>query len=232
MDLELDATGRRIVGVLIEKEATTPNLYPLTTNAVQTGASQKSNRSPVLDFQTFEIEGALRELMVNQWVTQVTGAGSRTQKWRHRAGERLDVSGPELAIMGELLLRGAQHPGELRTRASRMVPIEDMAQLERLLENLESKRLVRRLPRQAGERAARVDHGLYPAAEGIPDDDQAFGHAESPPPAAEAPPTAPSAVAPSAPAQAPGEATLARRVSELEAEVRVLRERLDRLEHE
>jgi uncharacterized protein len=225
---ELDATGRRIVGVLIEKEATTPNLYPLTSNAVVSGASQKSNRHPVHNYQSFEIEGALRGLMVTDWVTQVTGAGSRTAKWRHRAEERLDCRGAELAVMAELLLRGPQHPGELRARASRMVPIADLETLERLLANLEAKGLVKRLERQPGERAARVDHRLYSEGEGelLPGDqpEESFSPTVSEPTPTPTPPASAELRAETA------DESLAERVAHLEEAVRDLRERLSQLE--
>ena len=108
MSMELDKTARRIIGVLIEKELSTPNLYPLTPNALRNGCNQKNNRDPVFQLQEFEIEGALRSLFVQEWVTNVSTANSRVLKWKHRADEKMALSKEELPIMAELLLRGAQ----------------------------------------------------------------------------------------------------------------------------
>ncbi|MEZ6195681.1 MAG: DUF480 domain-containing protein [Planctomycetota bacterium] len=217
MSLELDATGRRIVGTLIEKQCTTPNVYPLTVNAITVGCSQKSNREPVRDFQSFEIEGALRDLYVEGWATNVQQAGSRGLKWKHRATEKLDVEGAALAVMAELLLRGPQAPGELRTRASRMETIGDLSELETVLGELETKGLVTRLPRRPGERAARVDHTLYPAG-------------ENPEFAAQDTVSSPVVSPPRAESTGRQAADLEQRVELLEDAVRELRERLSRLE--
>ena len=165
MPIPLDRTSRRIVGVLIEKAFTTPNQYPLSLNAVMTGCNQKSNRSPVMNLTDFEVDGALKQLYIDQWATSATTPGSRVDKWKHRADERLALTDTSLAVIGELLLRGAQHRGELRQRASRMCPIGDAATLESILDELKAKDMVRVLARQPGERAARVDHMFYVAGE-------------------------------------------------------------------
>lgn len=225
MAIALDRTARRILGVLVEKEATTPNLYPLTVNAVLSGCNQRSNRDPVLDLREHEVEAALRDLMIREWVTNVTTPGSRTMRWRHRVGERLNVGGRELAVLGELLLRGAQQPGELRVHASRMVPIEDLAALDAIVDALESKGLVRRLKKRPGERAIRIDHTLHAEGEGgaaeaaLPDGERG---------AAEASPAldAPGAGAPGTMAPSPG---AAERLAELERRVARLERRLDDL---
>lgn len=165
VSLLLDRTSRRIIGVLLEKEATTPNGYPLSLNALLNGCCQKSNRDPVMDLQEFELEGALRSLQVNGWVANVREAGSRVEKWRHKAEEKLDTSPEETSVLCELLLRGAQQPGELRSRTNRLQGFSDMETLMGCVNGLIERGLVRRISRRAGERAERFDHCLYPEDE-------------------------------------------------------------------
>ncbi len=161
MSETLDKTARRIIGVLIEKQLSTPNLYPLTQNALTNGCNQKSNRNPVLVLQEFEIEGALRNLYVHEWVTNVTGAGSRVLKWKHRGDEKLNLNEHELAIMGELLLRGAQTGGELRSRVARMRKFSCLDDLIETLDQMREKGLVTLSSPIPGRRAQLYDHTLY-----------------------------------------------------------------------
>lgn len=164
-DLALDRTARRILGVLVEKELTTPEQYPMSVNAIVNGANQKSNREPIMQCQEFEIEGALRSLYVAQWVTNLTVPGGRTLKWKHRFAERLGLDRKETAVLTELLLRGAQQPGELRQHAARMAPLPQIGDLEEVLASLAKKGLAKNLGRRPGERAPRYDHTLYPETE-------------------------------------------------------------------
>ncbi len=115
---------RRILGVLVEKAKTTPDAYPLTINAMVTGANQKTNRDPLMNVTDMEIEDALPQLQQKGLVTRITG--SRVERWRHNLYDVWKVNKVELAILTELLLRGAQTEGELRGRASRMEPIDDL----------------------------------------------------------------------------------------------------------
>ncbi len=161
MGQSLDRTARRIIGVLIEKQLCTPNLYPLTLNALVNGCNQKSNRNPVLILQEFEVEGALRNLYVKEWATNMTGPGSRVLKWKHRACDRLGLNDEQLPIMGELLLRGAQTAGELRARVARMRDYENGSDIDRVVSQLQELGLVRVLPPEAGRRAKLLDHTLY-----------------------------------------------------------------------
>jgi uncharacterized protein len=159
--LTLDRTGRRIIGVLIEKELATPAYYPMTLNALVEGANQKNNRDPLTHLQEFEVEGALKSLYLEQWVTNVTQPGARAMKWKHRFQERLALDKREMAVMCELLLRGAQQPGELRAHAMRFHPFAQLEDLEKVVEGLIEKGFVVNLGRKAGERAIRYDHTLY-----------------------------------------------------------------------
>lgn len=166
---KLDRTSRRVIGVLVEKELTTPQQYPLSVNALVNGCNQRSNRDPVLHLQDFEVEGALRSLLLSGWVTEVRG-GSRVIKWKHRADEKLGATPDELTVMTELFLRGPQQPGELRTRVNRMHPCASVADVEDTLRRLSERGLVRQLVKKVGERIPRWDHLLYPESEATHDE--------------------------------------------------------------
>lgn len=154
----LSARQRRVLGTLIEKSKTTPESYPLTLLALTTGCNQKSNRSPVNNYSQDQIEETVDFLKSVGAVTTVHGNG-RVPKVRHQAYQWMGVSKVEAAIMAELLLRGEQTVGELRTRASRMEEIPDLAQLGEWLETLHSRDLVVYLtPRGRGQV---VTHNLY-----------------------------------------------------------------------
>src|SRR5262245_39732576 len=120
----LNSRQRRLLGVLVEKAKTTPDVYPMTVNGLVTGANQKSNRDPVMALDSDEVEKILEELRAVGAVTEVQGTG-RTLKYRHQMYEWLGVDKVESAVMTELLLRGEQTLGDLRARASRMEPIPD-----------------------------------------------------------------------------------------------------------
>lgn len=158
----LNAIDRRVVGVLAEKAKTTPDIYPMSLNAVCTGSNQKSNRSPLMQLEPERVEESLDRLREAGAVGLVEGYG-RVQKYRHYLYEWLGVDKVELAIMTELLLRGDQTVGELRARASRMEPIRDLAALRPILESLTAKGLVVALSPEG--RGQTVSHALYPPAE-------------------------------------------------------------------
>ena len=156
----INAKQRRVIGVLVEKAKTTPNNYPLSLNAVTTGANQKSNRFPHMDLDAEEVEDTLNELREMQVVGEIQGDG-RVPKFRHYMKEWLAVDGTELAVMAELLLRGAQTIGELRGRAARMAGnhLPDMAALKPVLNSLIEKKLVIAITPEG--RGQIVTHGLY-----------------------------------------------------------------------
>ena len=124
----LGAIDRRVAGVLAEKAKTTPDAYPMSLNAVRTGCNQKSNRWPAMELEQDQVEESLDRLRALGAVGLVEGGG-RVQKYRHYLYEWLGVDKAELAVMTELLLRGDQTVGELRSRATRMEPIADLAAL-------------------------------------------------------------------------------------------------------
>ena len=154
----IDADQRRVLGVLIEKAKTTPAAYPMTVNAVVLGCNQKNNRDPLTTLDAFEVEKALDALRNAGAVSEVDWMG-RVSKFKHHAYEWLGVSKPEIAVMAELLLRGPQTLGELRSRAARMEPIADSATLRPIVDALLERGLMIELT-PAG-RGQIVTHGLY-----------------------------------------------------------------------
>ncbi|MGE5611455.1 MAG: YceH family protein [Bacillota bacterium] len=156
----------RVLGVLIEKELTTPDQYPLTLNAVVNGASQKNNRYPVIEYDEDAIFDALSDLRQKGLVVRVDLAGSRAPKYRHETQQKLQISRYELVILAELLLRGPQTIGELRGRASRMHHLDSMEIVKEMLTNLMRKAepLVQELPPAPGSRAERYAQLLCPDA--------------------------------------------------------------------
>jgi len=158
----LSVHERRVLGVLVEKAKTTPDSYPLTLNALTTDCNQKSNRDPVLDLNDLDVEEALGGCQKKSLVFKITG--SRVERWKHNLYEAWQLNKVELAVLGELLLRGAQTEGDLRSRASRMEPIPDLEALRAALRPLSQRGLIVYLTPQ-GRRGTTVTHGLYPPQE-------------------------------------------------------------------
>jgi hypothetical protein len=158
MALTLDPEEIRILGSLLEKEITTPEYYPLSLNALLNACNQKSNRDPIVHFDEDTLERALYTLRDKGLLVSITGAGSRVPKYGHRISEKFNLGRRELAILCELMLRGPQTVGELRTRAERMHPFADLAEVESVLDRLPE--LVTKLPRRPGEKEARYAHLL------------------------------------------------------------------------
>jgi len=156
----LNARERRVLGVLVEKAKTTPEYYPLTVAAIVSGSNQKSNRDPVTNYDADDVEETLHSLR-KKGATILVEAGGRVARWKHTLYDWLKVNKVELAIMGELLLRGPQTEGDLRARASRMEPIEDLATLQGLLDGLTTRNLVTYLTPAGQKRGAIVSHTLY-----------------------------------------------------------------------
>ena len=154
----LEATQRRVLGVLIEKAKTTPAGYPMSVNAIVTGCNQKNNREPVTAYDEFDVEKALSELQELGVVKEIDWVG-RVPKYKHEAYTWLGVRPVELAVLAELLLRGAQAIGDLRARAARMESIEDLAALRPIVEGLIERRLMVELTPPG--RGQLVTHGLY-----------------------------------------------------------------------
>jgi len=158
---ELSPDEARVLGVLIEKSTTTPEQYPLSLNALVNGCNQKSNRNPVLQMEFDEVRAAMKGLREKQLAVEIwPSGGSRTEKYRHLADTCLGLDDQGLAVIGELLLRRAQMPGELRARASRMTTIDSQDDLRRILDDLTAKGMVVRLAPAPGSRAESYDHTL------------------------------------------------------------------------
>lgn len=154
----LAAIDRRVLGVLAEKAKTTPDVYPMSMNAICTGANQKNNRHPLMQLQGDDVEASLERLRALGAVAEIQGSG-RVAKYRHFLYDWLGVDKIELAVMTELLLRGAQTVGELRGRAARMEPIADLGALKPVLDSLKTKGLVISLTPEG--RGQVVSHALY-----------------------------------------------------------------------
>lgn len=149
---------RRVLGVLVEKAKTTPDVYPMSLNALRTGCNQKNNRDPIMQLTDEQVEASLANLKALSAAEEVQGSG-RVSRYRHRLYEWLGVDKVELAVMAELLLRGTQSEGELRGRAARMEPIADVAALRPILASLKNKGLV--VSVTAEGRGHVVTHSLY-----------------------------------------------------------------------
>lgn len=150
---------RRIQGVLVEKAKTTPDNYPMTLNSLITGCNQKSNREPVMDVSDAEVEEAIPNLKRLGLMQQILGSG-RSDKFRHILYDAWRVDKVQLAVLGELLLRGAQSEGDLRSRAARMEPIPDLDTLRPVVKSLAERGLVVYLSPE-GRRGTIVTHGLH-----------------------------------------------------------------------
>jgi hypothetical protein len=170
MQLTLTPIEARVLGALIEKEITTPEYYPLSLNALTNACNQKSNRDPVLHVEDSEVRKALNHLEYQSLVRSVSSTDSRVTKFEHRLQDAFNFYRPEVAIICELLLRGPQTPGELRTRASRMHAFEDLESVHSALSRLEKREppLVTILPRQPGTKEARYAHLLGDAPPVVP----------------------------------------------------------------
>jgi uncharacterized protein len=154
----LPAIDRRVIGVLVEKAKTTPDGYPMSINALRAGCNQKNNRDPLMQVEIEDVEESLARLKTAGAVAEVQGGG-RVSRYRHYLYEWLGVEKLELAVMTELLLRGAQTEGELRGRAARMDPIPDLETLRPVLAALKEKGLVIALSPEG--RGHVVTHALY-----------------------------------------------------------------------
>jgi uncharacterized protein YceH (UPF0502 family) len=159
MALELSEIETRVLGALIEKETTTPEYYPLSLNALVNACNQKSNRDPVMTLDEESVRKALRSLTDQVMVRSASG-DSRVAKFEHRLNELYNFHRHEIAVLGVLLLRGPQTPGELRTRSERLYAFEDLDAVHAAL-NLLMRReppLVKVLPRQPGTKESRYMH--------------------------------------------------------------------------
>lgn len=202
----LNAMERRVLGTLIEKSLATPQNYPLSLNALANGCNQKSARDPETSYTDAQVLECLQGLKRKSLATEFFGAGSRVSKWEESLVALLDLSNEQAAVIAELLLRGPQTEGELRQRASRMAPINDLQTLHSVLQQLSEREdpMAKRLSDPNRARGVIWAHCLYPPEE--QPTMEAFASARVSPTAA--PPTA-----------------LEERIAALEARVAALEER-------
>jgi len=164
VQIQLNGHEARLLGVLVEKALTTPDQYPLSLNAATNGCNQKNNRWPVTDYTEAEVHVATQGLVMKHLAGRVVAAGSRVDKYRHSAGETLGLDDAHLALLAELLMRGPQQPGELRSRVDRMAPTPSLEALQARLAKLIEKGYARRIAPLPGERAERYVQLLCPDA--------------------------------------------------------------------
>lgn len=207
--LPLTAAETRVLGCLMEKQRTTPDVYPLSLNALRLACNQSTNRDPVVDYDEATIRDALHRLE-RRGYTRLAGAGSRSAKYRHLLAEALPLDDAEHAVMCVLMLRGAQTPGELKQRTERMHAFADLAGVHETLERLIARELAERLERRPGQKEERYRQ-LLADAEADRNGSQSAASAEA-----------------SAPIPAVGD--LHERVARLEREVAELRAAADRLD--
>jgi uncharacterized protein len=177
--VDADAAELRVLGSLIEKQRTTPDVYPLSLNSLRLACNQSTNRDPVVEYDEHTIRAALQRLGNRGWTRLASGPGSRAVKYRHLLDEALGLTPSQLALLAVLMLRGAQTPGELKTRAERLYPFGSVSAVETTLDELIRRELVARLARRPGQKEERYAQllGGEPAV-------------DAPPPAAAAPPAA------------------------------------------
>jgi uncharacterized protein YceH (UPF0502 family) len=173
MLIQLTPKQARLIGVLLEKEVTTPDQYPLSLNGLTLGCNQKSNREPVINLAESEVQDILDELKDKKLIIEYTGAGSRVVKYKHRFCNTefsdLKFSRQQLAIVCVMLLRGPQTPGELRTRTHRLAEFDNIEEVEATLNklhDLNDEQLVLKLDREPGKRDARYAH-LFSGKDGL-----------------------------------------------------------------
>lgn len=186
MKYELSAKEARVIGCLLEKQVTTPDQYPLSLNGITLACNQKTNREPVMYLAESEVQQHLDLLLKKHFLRTLSGFGNRVVKYEHRFCNsefgQLKLSAAELAVIATLLLRGAQTPGELRTRTNRMHEFNDVTEVEQVLANLSAREdgpFVVRLAREPGKRESRFMHLFCgqideAPAEALPSDETAL----------------------------------------------------------
>jgi len=233
--VEPDAVEIRVLGCLIEKQRTTPDAYPLSLNALRLACNQSTNRSPVVDYDEGVIKDALQRTYRRGWTRLTSGHGSRAAKYRHLLDEALGLAPDELALLGVLMLRGAQTPGELKQRSERLHPFADLTAVHDTLGRLIERSHVEQLARQPGQKEERYRQllGGVEAASAEPSTELRTGQSDPARPDDSAGGAA-EIVSPAPPARSasPVADPLVERVGALEREVAELRAELSRLRAE
>ena len=158
--MDADEVELRVLGCLIEKQRTTPDVYPLSLNALRLACNQTTNRDPVASYDEETIRAALDRLAHRGWVRLASGPGSRAVKFRHLFDDALRLSAEQISVLCVLMLRGAQTPGELKQRTERLHPFASLGEVEATLSELIERELAVRLPRRPGQKEQRYAHTL------------------------------------------------------------------------
>ena len=164
--MDLDAVEVRVLGCLIEKQRTTPDVYPLSLNSLRAACNQSTNRDPVVAYDEATIRDALHRLGRRRWTRFASGA--RAAKYRHLLDETPGLSVEEQALLAVLMLRGPQTPGELRQRVERMYSFRDQAALEATLAGLIDRQFISLRARRPGQKEDRYAHRLSEDLEDAP----------------------------------------------------------------
>jgi uncharacterized protein YceH (UPF0502 family) len=163
--VDVDAVELRVLGCLIEKQRTTPDVYPLSVNALRLACNQSTNRDPVVEYGEPEIRAALDRLSHRGWARLASGPSSRAIKYRHLFDDAVGLSGAEISVLAVLMLRGAQTIGEVKQRSERLHPFDSLAEVDETLSALAERDLVERLERRPGQKEERWTQLLGGAAE-------------------------------------------------------------------
>ena len=226
--MEPDAVEIRVLGCLIEKQRTTPDVYPLTLNSLRLACNQSTNRDPVVDYDENTIRSAIERLVQRKWATLASWSNRRSMKYRHTLDGALGLDDAEISVLAVLMLRAAQTPGELKARTDRLHSFGDMGELTGALSRLIERGLVVRLDRRPGQREERYAHLLSENGE---ESEAAAPSVAAPvePAPAFAAPGAPADPAPAEPVSSGNERIerIERQLAELRAEIKALREELD-----
>jgi uncharacterized protein YceH (UPF0502 family) len=210
--MEPDDVEIRVLGCLIEKQRTTPDLYPLTLNSLRLACNQSTNRDPVVDYDENTIRSAIERLVQRKWATLASWSNRRSMKYRHTLDGALGLDDGEISVLAVLMLRGAQTPGELKARTDRLHSFDDMGELTGALGRVIERGLAERLDRRPGQREERYAHLLSEDAEPAEP-----ASVEAPEPDFAAPPASGSERI----------ERIERQLAELRAEIKALREELD-----
>jgi uncharacterized protein YceH (UPF0502 family) len=170
-EMDLSAAEVRVLGCLLEKQRTTPDMYPLTLNALRLACNQSTNRDPVVDYDDAVIRDALHRLERRGFTRMASGRGSRAPKYRHLLADALPMGDGEQALICVLMLRGTQTPGELKQRAERMHAFAGLEEVLETLQRLIERDLVARLDRRPGQKEERYAQLLEDRAgdgDGVP----------------------------------------------------------------
>lgn len=153
--LHLSPAGLRTLGALLEKEATTPDVYPLSLNALTAACNQLSNREPVMSLSEIDVRNAVNALRQEGLVRAIQPSGSKVLKFQHLLTEKLNLDARERAVLCVLMLRGAQTVGEIRSRTARLAEFPSLAEVESTLQELANRSLVSEQARRPGQKEAR-----------------------------------------------------------------------------